>query len=487
MSAPLELLKNQYKIDKEIGQGGFGKTYLAIDTKHSSNRLVVVKQFFPRNQDDTQIIDELKGWFDREGKILKKLGDTHRLIPQRYDSFEEDGYLYIIQEYIEGEDLSKIIKVGNILSEIDAIDIVKNILKPLKSIHGQGIIHRDIKPDNLRVREINKDEDEIIVIDFGIAIEAKDTVNLLTMFRRVGTPYYKSPEQSQGNPTFASDIYAVGMIGLQAITGKSAKDISFQQKDGTINPNSLQSNDGTIKPNAGVIASDKFIKFLNKALIYDPKKRFADATEALDYLDRPDTEGTSPTEYDNIPEGTEPGNVVAKGSKSTQPAVINPQEPLKTTFIGNNPTESIYTTKESGQIISKKPRRNVGTIIKSGLGLIVKAGLGAIATTGLGAAIGWWMTTREPEWKTTLIAKYGVQLSYPSNWTLESNEPDFRDDSIAILYRSEEKSECGDRVNIETRQTNSRPNLDELKSNAIDRIKKMNDKPDISDATTRLK
>jgi eukaryotic-like serine/threonine-protein kinase len=456
------MLQGRYKIIDIFGNGGFGITYLAVDTKHGEQISVIVKEFSPKFKKDTKLIEEYKRWFKIEAKFLKDLGDDFRCIPLRYDSFEENENLYIVQQYIEGVDLSNKVKTGVTLTEESTIKIIKNILKPLRCIHERKIIHRDIKPNNLRVRKNDRGEDEIVLIDFGIAIKIGDVVNLMTELRGVGTPYYKPPEQREGKPTFASDIYPIGIIGLQAITGRSQTDLD-----------SLRLPNGTIDPAAAakIDASPQLIGFLNRALVHSLEKRFKNAIEALKYFEDYRTETTAPTDYDVTTTLPDPKNVVGRGSKGTlSPNGNYPQPQPGQTPIGKSPKENVDKKEEPEKTVSKKPW------------LIA---IGAIVSIG-GLLVGGWFIMKKLEWTTTPTDQYGVQLSYPSDWTIERHEPKFDMGKLAVLNPPEQKSECGDRVVIETREVdNSRPNPDELKSEESDRIRKSNDKEvKINDETT---
>jgi serine/threonine protein kinase len=165
-----QILANRYQIIKHLGSGGFGDTFLAQDTHLPSQRICVIKQLKPINN-NPQIYQLVKERFKKEAVILEELGN-HPQIPSLYAYFEEAGQFYLVQEYVEGETLSQLVKIQGIQNE----NIVKNILietlKILEYIESKNIIHRDIKPDNIIIRKRDKMP---ILIDFGAVKETMGT------------------------------------------------------------------------------------------------------------------------------------------------------------------------------------------------------------------------------------------------------------------------------------------------------------------------
>jgi eukaryotic-like serine/threonine-protein kinase len=453
MTNPEKLLKNQYQIERGLGQGGFGRTYLAIDTHHPDRIKVAIKQFFPAKQYDDAMMKRLRRWFDREAQLLNKLGAVCRLIPQRYDYFEEDGKVYIVQEFIEGSDLSSFIVKGKVLSEREAIQIVKNILIPLEFVHERKVIHRDLKPSNLRVRKVNNTKDEIVLLDFGISREIQNDLQSLSEVVGAGTIDYMPPEQRAGRPTLGSDIYPIGIIGLQAITGWGVSTIRNLDRGG------VRLKDGTISPHANINASRQFIRFLSKALAEDPENRFANATEALNALKNLDCD---------LPE-TQPDRDLPSTIPETRPDREDPK-----------PSSSPPTKPKSSKYRYWLKRLSPIVAIGSVVGAITQ--LWGIAVPILEPIV------KGEEWIPYQSSKYGVQLSYPKTWTRTPQEPEFDRGVLAILYPPEQKSECGDKITIGTVATtgNSAPDIEELKFETIDRIKKSNNRVSINDDKTTI-
>lgn len=212
-----QLLDGRYKITKVLGAGGFGKTYIAEDIK-LYNHLCVVKQLQPMAT-DPMTLQVARRLFESEAQLLHKLG-THDQIPQLLAHFEEQEEFFLVQQFIDGHPLSDELTPGKRLSEGYTIALLQNIFQPLAFVHQNNVIHRDIKPPNL----IRRNSDgKIVLIDFGavkqISTQVVNGEGVTKMTVGIGTAGYMPSEQSRGSPRLSSDVYAVGMIGIQALTG----------------------------------------------------------------------------------------------------------------------------------------------------------------------------------------------------------------------------------------------------------------------------
>jgi serine/threonine protein kinase len=222
------LLRNRYRIENRLSAGGFGETYIAIDEDYPDKRRVVVKHLKPQSTDPA-VLEFARRLFANEATTLAKLGEKTDLIPTLYAYFEEDREFYLVQEFIEGQTLTQELGTRQ-LSEPETIAIVHEILLVLGEVHSQKIVHRDLKPDNIirrsRVGGASRQENRrLVLIDFGAVKEVRHT-NLqisnapIAKSIGIGTSGYMPSEQAMGYPTAASDIYAVGAIALQCLTGK---------------------------------------------------------------------------------------------------------------------------------------------------------------------------------------------------------------------------------------------------------------------------
>ncbi len=214
MTVILNTLAGRYEIIRQLGGGGFAVTFLARDNLQPSKPLCVVKQLRP-NQSHPPVVE----FFEKEAAVLEKLGQ-HPQIPQLLAHFSEDEILYIVQDFIEGQDLSQEIIPGRRLSEDYATQLLQDALEVLSFIHSKGVVHRDIKPQNLMRRH---EDGRIFLIDFGAV---KELGSLMVNSQGevyssvvIGTSGYMASEQKNGRPCLGSDVYALGMTIIQALTG----------------------------------------------------------------------------------------------------------------------------------------------------------------------------------------------------------------------------------------------------------------------------
>ncbi|MCC0176800.1 protein kinase [Waterburya agarophytonicola K14] len=225
-----KIIGSRYKILEYLAEGGFGKTYLAEDTQLPGRDTCVVKQLHPSSQ-DPKFLAIARRLFQTEASTLHNLGH-HQQIPKLLAYFEEDEKFYLVQQYIQGETLGKELDSGLIWSESQAIDLLRDGLNILKFVHGRGVIHRDVKPDNL----IRCDLDgKVVLVDFGTVKEVLQgqQTNIGQLTVAVGTQGYMPTEQARGKPRPSSDLYALGMIAIQALTGIAPLDLP-EDDDGEI-------------------------------------------------------------------------------------------------------------------------------------------------------------------------------------------------------------------------------------------------------------
>lgn len=212
------ILNKRYKIVELLGCGGFSYTYLAEDTHRPGNPQCVVKYLQPARKDEV-FLDVARRLFKSEAEILEVLGQ-HEQIPQLMAYFEENRQFYLVQEYIEGHCLNEELVPGKRFSDAQVVDFLKEVLQILEFVHSHGVIHRDIKPSNLMRR---KKDERVVLIDFGAVKQIQPQHPTENPTVAVGTVGYAPPEQFMGQPRLNSDIYALGMIAIQALTGTPAK------------------------------------------------------------------------------------------------------------------------------------------------------------------------------------------------------------------------------------------------------------------------
>ncbi|MGQ4645952.1 WG repeat-containing protein [Lyngbya aestuarii] len=206
------LLKSRYRALQKIGQGGFGKTFLAVDEDKPSKPQCVIKQFLPQTQ-GVQILQKATELFEKEAVRLDELG-KHAQIPELLAHFEQDGQLYLVQEFIDGQNLAEELARKGAFNEAKIRQLLTSLLPVLKFVHSHHVIHRDIKPGNI----IRRSQDEqLVLVDFGAAKLVTETA-LHETGTVIGSLRYAAPEQAQGKAIFASDLYSLGVTCLYLLT-----------------------------------------------------------------------------------------------------------------------------------------------------------------------------------------------------------------------------------------------------------------------------
>ncbi|MFN9400606.1 MAG: protein kinase domain-containing protein [Dolichospermum sp.] len=208
---PLIKLKNRYRPIKSLGSGGFGKTYLAEDID-KLNTQCVIKQFAPQIT-GTNAFQKAKELFLQEAQQLEELGE-HSQIPTLLAYFEENSRLYLVQQFIDGENLLQELENQGIFSESKIRALLQDLLTTLEVVHYYKIIHRDIKPENIMRR---RSDGKLILIDFGASKQLQGTVKTGTL---IGTFGYAPLEQMRDGKVYpASDLYSLGATCFDLLTG----------------------------------------------------------------------------------------------------------------------------------------------------------------------------------------------------------------------------------------------------------------------------
>ncbi|MCC3408036.1 MAG: protein kinase [Microcoleus sp. PH2017_10_PVI_O_A] len=226
------LLNNRYQVLKSIGSGGFGETFIAEDTQMPSGRRCVVKKLHPVSH-HPQLYPLIKERFQREAAILEDLGSHSDRIPTLYAYFEENNDFYLVQELIDGMTLTDTIQSRSSFSESYVRDFLVNFLPILDYVHQKHIIHRDIKPDNIIIRQSDQ---KPVLIDFGAVKEAIATTITSSgspqISIAIGTRGFMSSEQAAGRPVYSSDLFATGLTAIYLLTGKQPQDIETNNYTG---------------------------------------------------------------------------------------------------------------------------------------------------------------------------------------------------------------------------------------------------------------
>ena len=217
------LLQEHYRALKLIGQGGFGRTFLAVDEDKPSKPRCVIKQFFPQAQ-RSHNIQKAAELFEQEAMRLNSLG-KHPQIPELLGYFIQDAQQYLVQEFIDGQNLAQSLEVEGAFSETEIRDLLKSLLKVVEFIHSHNVIHRDIKPENI----IRRRDGQLFLVDFGAAKFATGTA-LAKTGTVIGSAGYAAPEQAGGKAVFSSDLYSLGVTCIHLLTQTSPFDLySFSE------------------------------------------------------------------------------------------------------------------------------------------------------------------------------------------------------------------------------------------------------------------
>ena len=264
-----QLLDGRYQIIEVIETGEFGQTYLAKDIRRPGEPQCFVKHLRPGTS-EPKLINTTRRLFQKEAEVLEKLGQ-HDQIPQLFAYFEENEEFFLVESFVAGHSLSTEIVPGKPLTEEKMIALLKELLEILVFVHGQGVIHRDIKPANL-IRRYS--DNKLVLIDFGSVKEIHIAQRQAPVTVRIGTLEYMPIEQFQYNPQLNSDIYALGMIGIQAMTGLPAYDLPKLR-------DLKNSNKGEIVWRHLAACSQALADVLDNMVRYDFRERYQSATEAL--------------------------------------------------------------------------------------------------------------------------------------------------------------------------------------------------------------
>ncbi len=267
------LLGGRYQVIEILGIGGFSQTYVAEDTHRPGKPKCVVKHLQPATSNYT-FLQNARRLFQAEAETLEKLGH-HEQIPRLLAYFEENQEFYLVQDFVPGHPLSDKLQPNQRWSESQVCLFLQEILGILVFVHEQGFIHRDIKPSNIIQRQ---QDNKLVLVDFGsvkqpwtqIGLAEQNTAELdVPATVGIGTPGYMAIEQARGRPRPNSDLYALGTIAIQALTGLHPVQLEEDAKTGEI----IWQHQAQV--------SDTLAAILNKMVRYHFKDRYESAAEAL--------------------------------------------------------------------------------------------------------------------------------------------------------------------------------------------------------------
>lgn len=259
-------LGGRYKIVDKLGEGGFGQTFKAQDLHLPGHPLCVVKQLNPQVE-DAEGLQIARRLFDTEANVLYQVG-SHPQIPHLLAHFEENNEFYLAQELIDGHSMAD--EFETVPWDVPkVISFLGDVLDTLAFVHANRVIHRDLKPSNLIRRQ---QDNRIVVIDFGAVKQAgtQPAGSAIGHTISIGTQGYMPSEQLAGQPHFSSDVYAVGILAIQALTGQPPKQLMPHPQTGELDWHAHV-------PHIPL----ELITVLDKMVRYDFRARYISAKEAL--------------------------------------------------------------------------------------------------------------------------------------------------------------------------------------------------------------
>ncbi|MGL6136286.1 MAG: protein kinase domain-containing protein, partial [Planktothrix sp.] len=273
----------------------------------------VIKQFLPQAQ-GTNNQEKAGELFKQEAIQLEQLG-KHQQIPELFAYFIQDNRQYLVQEYIEGQNLLQELAQNGAFSETKIINLLEDLLPVLAFIHQKSVIHRDIKPENIIRR---KSDNKLFLVDFGAAKAATITALAVTG-TVIGSAQYTAPEQAMGKPTFASDLYSLGVTCIHLLTNKEPFDL-FDSGEG----------DWVWRDYLTVKVNNTLGQVLDKLLQQGTRKRFQTAQEVLEALQLTEKPISPPTPQFFTPKPT-PQFFTPKPTVKPTPQFFTPKPTFKPT------------------------------------------------------------------------------------------------------------------------------------------------------------
>jgi len=337
---PGTILQNRYRLLQVLGQGGFGRTYLAEDQGRFNERCAL-KEFMPPQAG--YALEKAKELFQREAAILYQI--QHPQVPQFRATFEQDQRLFLVQDYVEGKTYRDCLEErraqGQRFSEGEIEQLLRQLLPVLAHIHSKGIIHRDIAPDNIILREGDRLP---VLIDFGVVKEAvtrmqsPDTQHQATTVGKAGFAPSEQLQTGQAYPS--SDLYALAVTAVVLLTGRDAGEL--------YNDRMLTWDWQNYAPEV----SPRLAQVLNRMLSHKPDDRYQSVREVVEALQSAQAAGSPP------PVASAPQQYPPPASASTSTAAPTPAPPPPPTQVSSLPTQAIGRPLESETQITRGARRS---------------------------------------------------------------------------------------------------------------------------------
>ncbi len=400
---------SRYRTIKAIGQGGFGRTFLAVDeTKPLIFSQCVIKQFLPQNT----AAEKAAQLFHQEAAQLETLG-KHPQIPELIAHFEQDGRQYLVQEFIDGKNLARELEQKGAFTETQIRQILNDLLPVLHFVHKSKVIHRDIKPENIIRRRLSPTplpalessynpspfQKDIVLVDFGAAKKVTAT-GLPQTGTIIGSAAYTAPEQLMGKAVFASDIYSLGVTCIHLLTHIPPFDLFDSAEDSWAWRNYLKT-----------AVSDDFGRILDTMLQSATNRRYSSASAVIRQLN------PKPVYLDAQPvlDAPETG-AESKPALAAAPALFSReqqaeiQQALQDAIAPYNVTIQVSQAKQQLNIVINRTEDN--PVYYPHLSQIIATRLTDLELNKVAAVklLGRLNNSRRPEWKQILQIDPKIQL-----------------------------------------------------------------------------
>ena len=463
-----QTIQGRYYVVRQLGRGGVGVTFLAQD-RQCFDSPCVVKQLKPKTA-NSQTLAVARRLFNREAEIMNRLGHCDR-IPRLLAYFEQDNEFFLVQELIEGHDLSEEILPGKPWSLASTLTLLQDTLEVLVLVHQHSVIHRDIKPSNLMRRTL---DNKIVLIDFGsvkqVSTQIIDTAGGIKQTVAVGTETYMPMEQMMGRPGFYSDIYALGIIAIQALTG--------------IHPKKLPIDD-----NGEIVWRDR----LSHALNYPP--RFLDLLDRMvryRFQERYNSAGvvlSDLKQLDTAQNNNKKTIIVGRDNSNSQPAPTSRAKVNKETAVIHDreeavkkPTKSIAVVGNKIQVTPLPVKPQAGKRSQLGFKALPVIVI-AIAIAGLG---GWILNAQRNKQSELELSPYqdrsqGFQVNYPQDWSKENRDDFFATGVIFVSPLVDNADRFQENVSVLVEELPNDLSLPAYTEQSLAEIRKLSD-PNVGEA-----
>ncbi len=468
-----QTIQGRYYVVKQLGRGGVGVTFLAQDRQCFDSQCVV-KQLKPKT-DNPKTLEIARRLFNREAEIMNRLGHCDR-IPRLLAYFEHNNDFFLVQELIEGHDLSQEIISGKPWSEAQAIDLLENVLEVLLIVHQHNAIHRDLKPSNLMRRSQDR---KIVLIDFGsvkqVSTQIINAAGQVKQTVAVGTKSYMPMEQMMGRPGFYSDIYALGMITIQALTGTKPQKLATDEEGEIIWRNQL---------NSQLNHRPKLLDILDKMVRYRYQERYPSAEVVLSELKQLDAALNSTKD-----------TMIVSNRSPARPQLTQlpiPNLDRETAILTSKPASKVKEVvnqnillSDSQEVAASQAKSNLVQSRKKPKFAVVFTVISTL--TILTTALGVWSLYKEkatvPEIALSLYEdpSHDFKINYPEVWSQQNRDDFFATGVVFSSPLEDESDRFKETVSVLVENLSSDISLAQYTVQSISEIKKLSD-PNVSKA-----